>query len=575
MKVDLTDSFDSYRDRITPYGSEPHKTQQRRQYLEGNAKSIAGSQVFVQFTTDPTHHIKTFGEREKISINPEPKDQSITNMNFQTWASLSQDMAVYHEAAHSLFTDLDLFERLIKRSSVPQIMKSIINAGEDGVIQRYILELYDIEDDLLLWDANFYSEIRQKDEIGPIQAISFGLMETGNVNAGVWEKILSGDIETDDRVLHWRDRIERVMNEGIKMRDGTERLRHFASFAEDVIDEFGPEDEDEDEHEIDEDLIDQLLVVLTGEKPQTEAPDVELDDDTEITVVGIDESSRDQSFGSQNQDDNPEEIWEENFEMFSETTIDEISVPDWEIDPSHHSKLSDIENAADNFADILRSVLQNERTSSRSFGQETGHLESSELAYCETGRRDIYSDRTKPEDKSYSIVFLLDRTGSMVGSRIRNAERTTYKLAKAVYDVGCEVGIISLYDTEAHMELPLGGDPERHRDEILSGRADGSTYLGECLRVVEEQLNEVSFDQSIVVTITDASHIHDRKQWERTLEDLHQTQNVTLNGIFVNEFEDERERAENRYSGSFDCFRSCVPSDTHQMARQMCYQFIR
>lgn len=100
---------------------------------------------------------------------------------------------------------------------------------------------------------------------------------------------------------------------------------------------------------------------------------------------------------------------------------------------------------------------------------------------------------------------------------VRTAENAVAQLAAALYGVGVDVSVLSVWKGRPCLELPFGGDPGDHVDRLLTGRADGGTPLASLLTVARHRIAYGAGTVPFVVVVTDG-HPDDETAYADALE---------------------------------------------------------
>lgn len=158
---------------------------------------------------------------------------------------------------------------------------------------------------------------------------------------------------------------------------------------------------------------------------------------------------------------------------------------------------------ADPLADDLRTALRRRRRADERPGERTGRIDPQRLARAAQGRDRVFKRRTHGDDRDYRCLVVLDRSGSMHGDRIRDAETATAQLVSALHAVGVDVSVLSLLENRPHLELPFGGTPARYADALTTERAHGWTPLSDTLEIARHRLDTGAGSRPFIVVVTD------------------------------------------------------------------------
>lgn len=574
--------------RLTGYGSSLHETRTREEYLDRLGKILTQPRTTVQLGEDAWCSPDDDGYLIEIPINP--GEQPVTNLDVEVWYLLSQETTLFHEAGHAMWSDFDRFGELKDDAESPIAYKEIYNGGEDGCIDTFLVNEFDIEADMVTNYANKTADIPH--ELMPVNAIAFGLLDHGFFDSGIWQGVKDGDVEiigadTQD-IVEFEDQIQEVMEKALMEENGARRAEIFYDFYEDVVDILPDSvNEGESSGTGGDDVGEEGSQQDTPETPD----DVDFDDeesDHRSSATDIEEDDVKDEYEEEVQRQGKEEEQSDRdsnlldqLELLSDddSNHSKLTIPtDWEKGDESDSYLNMVKTEAESLKRILQAKLQNERNSSRRYGTRTGSLESSQLAYTETGRRDIRSDEVEPEDKSYSVLILLDRTGSMdkpkdddgdyTKKRIKEAQRATGQMAFGLHNVGVDVSIMSLYDNKPTLEVPFGDDPRDHTEKIFSNETDGRTQIHKTLNKANIEIENGEFDEHFILVITDGQPDNESK-YKEELDEI-RSKGVPVYGVYIN----ENKLMHGNHDEYFDAVRYAIPEETHKKCRELCHAFI-
>nr|WP_264475568.1 vWA domain-containing protein [Halorubellus salinus] len=179
-------------------------------------------------------------------------------------------------------------------------------------------------------------------------------------------------------------------------------------------------------------------------------------------------------------------------------------------------------------ANDLRSALRRRRRADERVGQRTGRIDPQRLARAAQGRDRVFKRRVRGDDRDYRCLIVLDRSGSMDGGRIRDAESATAQLVYALHDVGIDVSVLSLLEDRPHLELPFGATLDRYADALTRQRARGWTPLSDTLEIARHRLDDGSGSRPFIVVVTDG-HPDDEEAFLDQLERC----TVPVYGVYI------------------------------------------
>jgi Mg-chelatase subunit ChlD len=114
-------------------------------------------------------------------------------------------------------------------------------------------------------------------------------------------------------------------------------------------------------------------------------------------------------------------------------------------------------------------------------------VDSTALHRVAQGEKAVMMRKSDPDEKDYAFAVVIDRSGSMSGGEVKEAEEVAVTLGKALEDVGADVMVTSLKGNMATLEKPFGVDFEARQDTLVNAQAGGGTPRDQALRVVRER----------------------------------------------------------------------------------------
>jgi len=115
----------------------------------------------------------------------------------------------------------------------------------------------------------------------------------------------------------------------------------------------------------------------------------------------------------------------------------------------------------------------------------------------------LFKQRHTPDEKDYECIVVLDRSSSMSGALVRQAERAAGALLMSLQGVGVRVSMLSLDSNEAVLELPFGGKVEDQKDVIFTESTGGSTPISQATYLARHRINQHSTTTRFMIVITD------------------------------------------------------------------------
>ena len=151
----------------------------------------------------------------------------------------------------------------------------------------------------------------------------------------------------------------------------------------------------------------------------------------------------------------------------------------------------------------LATQLRRERRPRDTGGHRAGRLDGRRLVAANRGTQRVFTRRESGTVKDYSCFVVLDRSGSMDGNPVQTAEMATAQLAHALFEVGVDVSVLSVWEGYPCLELPFGARPADHVDRLMTERADWGTPLSKAIEVSRERIDRGQGSHPFIVVITD------------------------------------------------------------------------
>lgn len=152
-------------------------------------------------------------------------------------------------------------------------------------------------------------------------------------------------------------------------------------------------------------------------------------------------------------------------------------------------------------ANLEKKLLQSRRDSWKR-GKQSGRPDSTRLHGIKTKNLSVMKQRERGDKKKYSVVVVLDRSGSMGGDDIEIAEEAVVKYALALEALKINVCVIDMYDNNARIVSPFGVDVSNAKGELLTTQTAGTTPLSDALEVARNRVMMENYEP-IMVVVTD------------------------------------------------------------------------
>lgn len=159
-------------------------------------------------------------------------------------------------------------------------------------------------------------------------------------------------------------------------------------------------------------------------------------------------------------------------------------------------------------AKILRNRLQRERATTVKHGQRSGRLDRGRMMLAERGSTRIFEREEDNDEKDYDAILVVDRSGSMSGNEIMNAEIAAAAMALACEKVGIDTCILGMYNNEAQLSKPFSVDTEKKKENIVragQNQTAGGTPLSDTVYLARKRVQQNSDKHPFMIVVTDGA----------------------------------------------------------------------
>lgn len=612
MKIDSNTSIEtvqSYVDRFN-VGQED-RYRERKQYFQKLASLHSGKNVEVTISGDQAYAdlspSSDGGYNTKINIPKKIPNMQISDYDPDVWEMLFQKVEMYHELGHILYTDWPSYKRVKKSvvDSKEKIFHEWWNIVEDAAIERLLAERFSVEKDLKIKNENLLKSTKPSRYLTLAQSISMRLMEYKHPLG--WTEELED--ESNHRLTFENDRtnmlyheaaeiIEDMVPDILEMGDPEKRNENIGMLfreLEELLEESDHEDEvpetnfsfslsddaqnqgdGSDGMEVDMPTVDSE----EGEKGESSdgggGMSVDSEEDEEENEEGFsglsDEEQREleeeyekemQNEGSGNTEKETTESleeWTESVKQSASRSGEDLELVVYEEEDVAYEpqrKYKESRRQSRQLSQFLEQKLRRQRRNKRQKGLQSGTINSRSLYKTKKGKSNVFHRDRKADEKDYSCIVLVDRSGSMgsgvtlMGSQdddpdmMPEAEKAAGSLAIALEEVGVDVSVLSLFQNEVTLDKDFNEEVEQNQSKMFHGKASGGTPLNEALSIAKGRL-EGHWSHPFIVVLTDGY-----PDYPRDYQDTLEACNFPVLGTYITENEGEHEEDGHTANASF------------------------
>ena len=199
------------------------------------------------------------------------------------------------------------------------------------------------------------------------------------------------------------------------------------------------------------------------------------------------------------------------------------------------SRWNEAQRRSRQVAQLLKSSLREERRSRRVKNQRRGRFDRSRMVNAERGSTRVFESQEEGNEKDYDCMIVVDRSGSMGGSRMRTAEDAITALALGLEEVSVGVSVLGMHRNNARLENAFGRDIENDRGKLLSLDTAGGTPLSDTLALGRERMEQkADSDNRFMIVVTDGKPAN-RKKYKEQLDKC----TFPVLGVYVETNEDD------------------------------------
>ncbi len=527
------------------------------------------------------------GDGYVVLVPTRKYEQVHTDLEPAIWDRAMQIAFLFHELGHVRYSGFDTFHDYLD-SIDPRwihLFKHVYNAGEDVAIEAQMAAELRLRDDFALKNATLGATIDRKHAR---YVELFGIIDgkTPVRTYTVFEAIQFGILDYEFGAANRFDEIIDPSEPGRVVKGGRHDIvesiePHLRAYVEDMLSEPDPKARVDRAFEFFELVRSELEVLPPLQRQRLQTPDVRPADVRAVSGWSPDSADALSSdarrgghggrspAGGTGTDGSDAESWKDEpsanalrraarrwgdaggeatsafrrtverlvgIVSDEETAVDEVLVVPPAEEGGDTDRWTTVKQSAKQLLTDLNAQLRQERRPRQHSGARRGTVDSRNLVAAVRGSERVFT-RTRPgREKDYSCQVILDRSISM-SDRITAAEGATAKLAYALYALGVDVSVLSLYDHRVGLELPFDVDPETQIDRLVTGRTSGSTPLSDALAVARRRVGRGDGAVSFVIVVTDGE-ANDVEQYKAQLDRC----GCPVFGVYVGDGPDDHEQ---------------------------------
>lgn len=134
--------------------------------------------------------------------------------------------------------------------------------------------------------------------------------------------------------------------------------------------------------------------------------------------------------------------------------------------------------------------------------KERGEFDSRALIPAERGSTRTFKQTKEAEDKNYSCMIVLDRSGSM-SSHVEDVELAAGAVAWGLEENGVDTCILDTESSKTTLSKPFGTSTDNFKEKVFAGRCGGGTPLQNTVSFARERMSRGGGDYPFMIIVTD------------------------------------------------------------------------
>lgn len=542
-------------------------SQKRREKLEKLAIMHTGQEVYVQVSGDSAYadiakSDSQLGYTDRIVINVrrEIPDQIETNLDDEAWDLMVQKTDLYHELGHVLYTDWPSYEEILLGDGQGNygvvdehkaMFKNWQNLIEDATIERLLIDRFDLKDEFRITNENLIKNNPPGKTVSLHEATSLALIEFKHPIGWIDDLLDVSDdsvqfLTDDEREIFVNNiypEIQSQVPDAIKESDAEERNKKIYELYESIgiyfDDSVKPGKDETHAFNFPEDN-DTGETQSSGKAPDSgDVPDLDIEPTSSVDAdVQRDYSQKIDDEKQQMKSGGKQESMEEwsraiDTEYDADGTKMTLRIPG---SPPSKGSFDDAtkqeaKRLSQPLARDLRQRLKHQQRTDKQRKKKSGKVDAGRVHKTQQGKTNVFQKTNDPDEKDYSCMIVLDRSGSM-SREVVEAEKAVGALAYALEDVGVSVGVLSHLNVKGSTDINLEKDFSETVDEaekkLFRGCNSGGTPLSDALMLAKSRFNLDSSKHPFMIVVTDGEPDHR----ERYRDILHQCDFPVL-GVYI------------------------------------------
>lgn len=444
--------------------------------------------------------------------------------------------------------------------------RELFNVFEDGAIEAQLRGEFNVKDEILILRANLMNQGgafgtslgNDGDEYIYTfhEATIAAIMDLGCYDTGDLRRLLSDDDQhsfarSEDRELFddFLPIIKDYVSDILSTSDGAERVRQTHEFYkeyQDWLDEAEVGGERQASAQEGEGMVAEMPDIPTGSMQSSSAGEpaqaVNLPDAEELRELLEGDDNDYNSAGGSLDEENPQQdvdkdVVEEYSDEVKREAEDAAGGQMDEIEDYHemlseladqsggkqgtHAALQDLqvnfptdgEGNYDRFDEArrrsrmykqsLQRRLQRENRTKTKRNQRRGRFDTRNLTRAARGNPRIFERKEDEEEKEYTCMFVLDRSGSMSGKNIEIAERSIGALMQALEDLGIDTSLLDLCGNTPRVTHPFSSNLQDSVDTVFTNQTGGGTPMAKTVALARHRLERMADKQPFMIVVTD------------------------------------------------------------------------